>query len=114
MFVTRMQKMNGYSCVLTVLALLIFGAGIGAAASYFFMWNNEAQTAPAFNNTLQDILKRPTGATVAVLPLKALGGGDAAQIADGFDHQLLNDLTRFKSLRIFGRETVKVFAGYNL
>jgi adenylate cyclase len=106
--VDGLRKLNTTGYVLTALVLIAIGAVLGGVTSFLVTRNFEIQPAAGTGSQLEEILKRPTGATVAILPLKALGGGDAAQLADGFDQQLLNDLTRFKSLRMLGRETVKV------
>lgn len=112
--VAGIRRMSATGYILAALALVVLGALVGMAGLTLMMPKTEIQQAGGIAPPLEDILKRPTGATVAVLPLKAIGGEDAVELADGFDHQLLNDLTRFKSLRMLGRETVKVFLGYNL
>ncbi len=112
--VAVIRKMSVVDVALAAFSLVVIGAVSGIIFYTQVMGFGERHATLSLESQLEAILKRPAGATVAILPLKPLGPGDTAELADGFDHQLLNDLTRFKSLRMLGRETVKVFSGYNL
>jgi TolB-like protein len=98
---------KGYALV--ALALIIVGAVLGGLVQNLLPEHKTSRQIGDISPPIEEILKRPTGPTVAVLPLKAIGNEDTAQLANGFTHQLLNDLTRFKSLRMLGRETVEVY-----
>ncbi|MEM1316357.1 MAG: tetratricopeptide repeat protein, partial [Pseudomonadota bacterium] len=55
-------------------------------------------------------LERPAGATIAVMPLEALGGGaQSAYLAEGLGEDLVVELGRFRDLNVLSRQATLMY-----
>lgn len=105
--VDQVRRLSPAGMAIAVICLLGFGVALGLSVLLLLEPVPERDITGSMTGTFDEILERPTGPTVAVLPFRAIGNTDMEQLAYGFTHHLITDLTRFRSLRVLGKDTVQ-------
>lgn len=107
--VDHVRGLSAGGLAIALLCLLGFGAALGLSALLLVEPDVRREITGSVTAQFDEVLERPTGPTVAVLPFKAIGNSHTELLAYGFTHHLLTDLTRFRSLRVLGMDTVRSF-----